>query len=100
MAPHFDLNGSSSPGTTQELNPQPEPQNDNTQPLRTIYPFLELEERPIDEIRPISVIVVGSGMGGITAGILLPKKVSGVQLTILEKTSDIVSILPLSPEEE
>lgn len=97
MALHSDPpNGISSPEPTSETTPskQPEAQNGIQQPLRTIYPFLELEEHPIDtnhEIRPVSVIVVGSGMGGITAGILLPKKVPGVQLTILEKTSDIVS---------
>lgn len=37
------------------------------------------------------VAVIGAGMSGITAGILLPKKVPGIQLTILEKNHDVVS---------
>ncbi|CAG8956726.1 hypothetical protein HYFRA_00012270 [Hymenoscyphus fraxineus] len=91
MAPHFISDEDVvAVGTTQEKSrQQPTSQDGTKQPLRTIYPFLELEERPIDEVRPVSVIVVGSGMAGITAGILLPRKVPGVQLTILEKTSDI-----------
>ncbi|PGG95311.1 hypothetical protein AJ79_10128 [Helicocarpus griseus UAMH5409] len=51
-------------------------------------PF-EIEERPIDEVGDISVGVVGAGMAGILAGVLLPPKVPGLDLRIYEKNSDV-----------
>lgn len=60
--------------------------------LRTISPAFELEEHPIDEAPPLKVVVIGAGLAGITAGILLPAKVPGIELTILERNSDIVSL--------
>lgn len=57
------------------------------------YPYpttLELEDRPIDEIRQLKVAVIGAGLSGITAGILLPAKVPGIEVTILEKNADVV----------
>ncbi len=53
-------------------------------------PTLELIDRYIDEPRPLRVAVVGGGLSGITAGILLPAKVPGIQLTIYEKNKDLV----------
>ncbi|KAF2478854.1 hypothetical protein BDY17DRAFT_305945 [Neohortaea acidophila] len=56
------------------------------------YPYpttLELEDKPIDEIRQLKVAVIGAGLSGITAGILLPAKVPGIQVTILEKNADV-----------
>lgn len=35
--------------------------------------------------------MIGAGISGITAGILLPAKVPGIDLTIYEKNSDVVS---------
>ncbi|OTB03435.1 hypothetical protein M426DRAFT_23798 [Hypoxylon sp. CI-4A] len=49
----------------------------------------KLEERTIDDARPLRVAVVGAGIGGINAGILLPVKVPGIQLTIFDKNSDV-----------
>ena len=34
--------------------------------------------------------VIGAGIAGITAGVLLPIKVPGIQLTIFDKNSDVV----------
>lgn len=34
--------------------------------------------------------VIGAGLAGITAGILLPAKVPGIKLTIYEKNADVV----------
>lgn len=34
--------------------------------------------------------MIGAGLAGITAGALLPAKVPGIQLTILEKNPDVV----------
>ncbi|EFX00603.1 flavin-binding monooxygenase [Grosmannia clavigera kw1407] len=49
---------------------------------------IELVDRFIDEPRPLRVAVIGGGLTGITAGILLPAKVPGIQLTIYEKNED------------
>ena len=47
--------------------------------------------RFIDDVRELRVAVVGAGLSGINAGILLPAKVPGINLTILEKNQDVVS---------
>lgn len=54
---------------------------------------LDLEERPIDDVPARRVIVVGAGISGINAAILLPAKVPGIDLVIYERSSDIVSCL-------
>lgn len=54
---------------------------------------LELVDRYIDEPRPLKVAVIGGGLAGILAGVLLPVKVPGIQLTIYEKNKDFVSWL-------
>lgn len=61
-----------------------------------VYPFptdFKLTEQPIDVARPLKVAVIGAGIAGITAGILLPAKVPEIQLTIFEKNSDVVRLL-------
>jgi hypothetical protein len=73
------------------LRPKSVPENHKA-PLRTIFPPLQLEEHPIDEARPLKAIVVGAGMSGIIAGILLPKKVPGLELQIIERNSNAVSL--------
>ena len=60
-----------------------------------VYPHptdFKLTEVPIDEIRELKVAVIGCGLSGITAGILLPAKVPGINLTIFDKNSDVVSL--------
>lgn len=52
---------------------------------------LQLENHPIDQVRSLRVAVIGAGLAGITAGILLPAKVPGIKLRIYEKNSDVVS---------
>jgi hypothetical protein len=59
-----------------------------------VYPHptdFKLTDTPIDEVRELKVAVIGAGITGITAGILLPAKVPGIDLTILEKNDDVVS---------
>jgi hypothetical protein len=53
---------------------------------------LELLDHFIDEPRPLRVAVIGGGLAGILAGILLPVKVPGIKLTIYEKNHDLVSL--------
>ena len=55
--------------------------------------FVSLVDRFIDEPRRLRVAVVGGGLSGVLAGILLPVKVPGIQLTIYEKNADFVRII-------
>lgn len=68
----------------------------NEKPANTLhesYPVsnLELPDHHIDDVRSLRVTVIGAGLSGILAGILLPVKVPKLQLTILEKNDDVVS---------
>lgn len=59
-----------------------------------VYPHptdFKLSEHYIDDVKPLKAAVIGSGLSGITAGVLLPAKVPGLELTILEKNSNVVS---------
>ncbi|TVY59578.1 FAD-binding monooxygenase ktnD, partial [Lachnellula suecica] len=49
----------------------------------------ELEDHPIDAPSKIRVAIIGAGLSGITAGILLPVKVPGIDLTIFDKNADV-----------
>ena len=51
---------------------------------------LDLPDHHIDDVKSLRVTVIGAGIAGITAGILLPVKVPKIQLTILEKNEDVV----------
>lgn len=56
------------------------------------YPYptdFKIREHPIDHHRELKVAVIGGGLSGITAGILLPKKVPNINLTIIEKNRDL-----------
>lgn len=60
--------------------------------LESTYPYptdFKIREYPVDHHRELKVAVIGGGLSGITAGILLPKKVPNINLTILEKNSDL-----------
>ena len=70
-------------------------------PFRQHYPGSEIpypatdfqfEDHPVDEVRKLRVAVIDAGLSGILAGILLPIKVPGIDLTIFEKNADDVSI--------
>jgi hypothetical protein len=50
----------------------------------------KLEEHPVDVVRPIKVGVIGAGLSGITAGVLLPAKLPGLDLRIYDKNADVV----------
>lgn len=52
---------------------------------------LTLIDRFIDQPRELRVAVIGGGLSGILAGILLPAKVPNIKLTIYEKNHDLVS---------
>ena len=52
---------------------------------------ISLEEHFVDEPRRLRVAVIGGGLAGISAAILLPPKVPQIDLVIYEKNADIVS---------
>jgi len=62
--------------------------------VESVYdgPLLELVDRYADEPRELRVAVIGAGLSGVLAGILLPPKVPGIKLTIFEKNSDVVRV--------
>ncbi|KAK5701642.1 hypothetical protein LTR97_004460 [Elasticomyces elasticus] len=63
-----------------------------------IYPHptdFTISEHPIDEVRELKVAVIGGGLSGITAAALLPAKVPGLKLTLIEKNADFVSFVAL-----
>ena len=49
-----------------------------------------LDEPTVDDPRPLKVAVIGAGLAGILAGVLLPAKVPNIQLTIFEKNNQVV----------
>ncbi|CZR53736.1 related to monooxigenase [Phialocephala subalpina] len=58
-------------------------------PEKPEKPEFELEDHPVDAVRSLKVAVIGAGISGITAGVLLPAKVPGIELTIFEKNKDV-----------
>ncbi|KAF2731132.1 FAD/NAD(P)-binding domain-containing protein [Polyplosphaeria fusca] len=59
------------------------------------YPVSRLQfdaNHCIDDLRVLKVAVVGAGLAGINAGILLPAKVPRIDLTIFEKNSDVSGV--------
>ena len=51
-------------------------------------PF-KLHDSPIENFRPIKVIVIGAGYSGIYCGIRIPEKLRNVELVIYEKNEGV-----------
>lgn len=64
--------------------------DNNGRPSQNLTAF-SLDEPTIDDVRPLRVAVIGSGLSGVLAGVLLPAKVPNIQLTIFEKNHEVVS---------
>jgi heterodisulfide reductase subunit A-like polyferredoxin len=81
---------------TGHLAPGEETEHAKTRPVLSIqYPVSKLQldaGRCIDHGRKLKVAVIGAGLAGINAGILLPAKVPGIELTIFEKNNDVASM--------
>lgn len=48
-----------------------------------------IEDRAIDEARPLRVVCIGAGISGILASIRIPQKLSNIHLRVYEKNSGI-----------
>jgi 2-polyprenyl-6-methoxyphenol hydroxylase-like FAD-dependent oxidoreductase len=53
-------------------------------------PPVEIVDRHIDTSRQLRVAVIGAGVSGVSAGVLLPAKVPGIKLVIYDKNADVV----------
>ena len=48
-----------------------------------------LHDSPIENLRPLKVIVIGAGYSGIYCGIRIPEKLRNVELVIYEKNAGV-----------
>lgn len=63
--------------------------SDNAEePLLTENKWI-VEERSIDEARPLRVVIIGSGISGIIASIRFRQRIPNVDLCVYEKNADI-----------
>ncbi|KAK8198982.1 hypothetical protein BKA81DRAFT_392790 [Phyllosticta paracitricarpa] len=60
--------------------------NHNQRPISNDF---DLEDHPVDEVRPLKVALVGTGLAGVTAGVILLHKVPKIRLTIIDKNADV-----------
>lgn len=91
----------SSPSTSEPSTPGTPATSVNSQPQYKFVPFephpgypksrISIVNRFIDQPRELRVAVIGGGLSGILAGVLLPAKVPNIKLTIYEKNHDFVS---------
>ena len=49
----------------------------------------EVKESPVENFRPMKVIVIGAGFSGIYCGVRFPQRLKNVQLTIYEKNDGL-----------
>ncbi|CAG9940260.1 unnamed protein product [Clonostachys rosea f. rosea IK726] len=89
MAPHsVDENAlpeQPKPPTAKKPNPFALPPREQPLPRST----LQIQDRFIDEPERLRVAVIGAGLTGIEAGVLLPAKVPNIDLVIYEKNADV-----------
>ncbi|KAK1148848.1 hypothetical protein N8T08_008733 [Aspergillus melleus] len=76
-------------GNTAAFSPRIVEPTPTTKPTPQSRPAFEIEEHPIDQVRPIKVGVIGAGLAGVNAGILLPAKLPGLDLRIYDKNADV-----------
>ncbi|KAH8424457.1 flavin-containing monooxygenase [Aspergillus melleus] len=76
-------------GNTAVYSPRIVEPSPTSKPTPRSRPAFEIEEHPIDQVRPIKVGVIGAGLAGVNAGILLPAKLPGLDLRIYDKNADV-----------
>src|ERR1700761_1980896 len=57
--------------------------------VKTDAPTWQLHDQPVENQRPIKVIVIGAGYSGIYLGIRLPEKLRNCELVIYEKNAGV-----------
>ncbi|KAF5536972.1 flavin-binding monooxygenase [Fusarium napiforme] len=57
-----------------------------TQRTRLVF---KIEEHPTDQVRDLKVAVIGAGLSGVTAAVLLTAKVPGLDLVVYEKNNNV-----------
>ncbi|BCR89696.1 flavin-containing monooxygenase [Aspergillus chevalieri] len=63
--------------------------NDNAaEPLPTESKWI-VEERSIDEARPLRVVIIGSGISGIISSVRFRQRIANVDLCVYEKNADV-----------
>ena len=60
----------------------------NTNGVKTDAPWL-LHDAPIENQRPVKVIVIGAGYSGVYCGIRIPERLRNCELVIYEKNAGI-----------
>ena len=48
-----------------------------------------LKQEPVENLRPLRVVVVGAGFSGILAAIRIPERLRNVDLTVYEKNDGV-----------
>ena len=56
---------------------------------RSPHSHFKLHDTPVENFRPIKVIVIGAGYSGIYCGIRIPEKIKNVELVIYEKNAGV-----------
>jgi hypothetical protein len=51
-------------------------------------PF-KLRDTPVENLRPLKVIVIGAGYSGIYCGIRIPERLRNIELVIYEKNAGV-----------
>lgn len=49
----------------------------------------EIKDAPVENFRPLKVIVIGAGFSGIYCGVRIPQRLRNVELTIYDKNDGI-----------
>ncbi|KAF2154184.1 FAD/NAD(P)-binding domain-containing protein [Myriangium duriaei CBS 260.36] len=57
--------------------------------MHRLQPSFDLHDEPIENFRPIKVIVIGAGYSGVYCGIRIPEKIRNCELVIYEKNAGV-----------
>jgi len=58
-------------------------------PTTRTTPTFTLKTEPVENLRPLRVVVVGAGFSGIVAAIRIPERLKNVDLTVYEKNEGV-----------
>ncbi|KAF2844117.1 hypothetical protein T440DRAFT_523738 [Plenodomus tracheiphilus IPT5] len=72
--------------TTQEFHPEPETKSTHSLP---VFEESFVKEAPVENFRPLKVVVIGAGFSGIYMNIRIPELLRNVDLVTYEKNDGI-----------